>query len=93
MNFGKSVKIQTIEAYEQFVKDNYSRNPAVARQWLHEQSRLAASPDSVIPVWIETDAKWLLVRKSGRFWTALNQDMTGFPVVYDNADWQLLRKP
>lgn len=71
----------------------YSRNPAVARQWLHEQSRLAASPDSVIPVWIETDAKWLLVRKSGRFWTALNQDMTGFPVVYDNADWQLLRKP
>lgn len=71
----------------------YSRNPAVARQWLHEQSRLAASPDSVIPVWIETDAKWLLVRKSGRFWTALNQDMTGFPVVYDNAGWQLLRKP
>ena len=36
MNFGKSVKIQTIEAYEQFVKDNYSRNPAKKKKLLME---------------------------------------------------------
>ena len=36
MNFGKSVKIQTIEAYEKFVKDNYASNPAKMKKLLME---------------------------------------------------------
>lgn len=36
MNFGKSAKIQTIEAYEKFVKDNYASNPAKMKKLLME---------------------------------------------------------
>ena len=36
MNFGKSAKIQTIEAYEMFVKDNYASNPAKMKKLLME---------------------------------------------------------
>ena len=36
MNFGKSVKIQTIEAYEKFVKDNYANNPTKMKKLLME---------------------------------------------------------
>ena len=36
MNFGKSVKIQTIEAYEKFVKDNYASNPTKMKKLLME---------------------------------------------------------
>ena len=36
MNFGKSVKIQTVEAYEKFVKDNYASNPTKMKKLLME---------------------------------------------------------
>ena len=34
LSFGRQVKIQTVEAYEQFVKDNYSRNPIKMKKLL-----------------------------------------------------------
>ena len=36
MNFGRPVKIQTVEAYEKFVRDNYSHNPAKKKKLLME---------------------------------------------------------
>ena len=70
----------------------YARDIAQARIWLREQKMLAARPDSIISVWLESDAKWLLVRKTGRYWSALAQNQT-FGVVFENADWQLLGRP
>ena len=34
LSIGRTVKIQTVEAYEQFVKDNYSRNPVKMKKLL-----------------------------------------------------------
>ena len=34
LSFGRTVKIQSLEAYEQFVKDNYSRNPGKMKKLL-----------------------------------------------------------
>jgi len=34
LSFGRTVKIQSVEAYEQFVKDNYSRNPGKMKKLL-----------------------------------------------------------
>ncbi len=34
LSFGRTVKIQSVEAYEQFVKDNYSRNPVKKKKLL-----------------------------------------------------------
>lgn len=70
----------------------YARDIALARTWLREQKMLAARPDNIISVWFESDARWLLVRKSGRYWPALVQNQM-FGVVFDNADWQLLSRP
>lgn len=70
----------------------YARDVALARTWLREQKMLAARPDSIISVWLESDARWLLVRKTGRYWPTLAQNQT-FGVVFDNADWQLLSRP
>ena len=34
LSFGRTVKIQSVEAYEQFVRDNYSRNPSKMKKLL-----------------------------------------------------------
>ena len=71
----------------------YAHDIALAKQWLREQTILAARPDCVMDVWLESDARWLLVRKSGRYWpTILPHGAAGLRVSYENADWQLLHR-
>ena len=66
----------------------YARDYALAWQWLREQEAFARN-DSLSSIWVSTDAKWMLVRKS-----TLEQRGPEIRLapMYENSDWFLLHR-